>query len=178
MPFPYVWGMKLSDNDPRVELLEKGAPTIYISTTTQHNRLVTCSAFRTGTNNISAVVTTKIHGHQWEGICLSHKQRTLYENDPVHGLDSYLFPSLTTIPSLFNLHHEDIKEMLDELKQKINVLTLEQGTADWHKGRQFSATSSQASNSFHKAFILYQSDNDWCDVAEYEFGKMYHERKY
>ena len=171
--------MKVSDNDPRKELQERGAPTLYVSSTKQHNRTVTCTAFRTGTNNISAVVSSTLHGHRWEGICLSPKQRMMYETDPEHGLDDFLFPNLSTTPSLFDTYHDDIKEMLDELgNERVNVLTLEQGTADWHKGRQFSTTSSQASHSFHSALILYQSDDNWCDTAEYLFGKKYDERKY
>ena len=40
-------------------------------------------------------------------------------------------------------------EALQDLRdEKIDVLTLEQGTADWHRGRQFSLTSSQSDGSF------------------------------
>ena len=70
MPFPFVWKMKPTINDPRKVIDEQGAPTLYIREVFKEGRLVTCTAFRTGTNNVSAVVTTKVHGHQWEGICL------------------------------------------------------------------------------------------------------------
>ena len=178
MPFPFVWGMRISDNDVRENLDEKGAPALFVKETLSHNRLVTCTAFRTGTKNVSAVISTLIHGHQWEGICLSSKQRSLYERDAAHGLDKYVFQALTTEPSLFSVHKYDIQDIFDDLRLiNIDVLTIEQGTADWHKGRQFSMTSSQASGAFKMALILNQLDDDWCDVASYLFGEKYHERK-
>ena len=175
-PFPFLWGMKLTQNDKRKLLDEKGAPTIFIRETMKSNRLVSCTAFRTGTNNISAVVTTTNHGHQWEGICLHPKQTAAYERDMEHGLDSLIFEMLASSNELVAMHQNEMKEELSELKnEKIDVLTLEQGSADWHKGRQFSLTSSQADGSFRKAFILYQSNDDWCDTAEYLYGERYYE---
>ena len=118
------------------------------------------------------------HGHQWEGVCLSQKQRSEYEEDKFHGLDKYILQPLTTFASLFEEHKDEIKDMLDDLKGfSVNTITLEQGTADWHKGRQFSLTSSQSSGSFPAALILYQSNDDWCNVATYLFGEKYHESK-
>ena len=178
-PFPFIWGMKVSQHDTRENLDEKGAPALFVKETTQHGRLVSCAAFRTGTKNISAVVSSTIHGHQWEGICLSYKQRTEYESNKFHGLDEYIFEELTTFPLLFEIHNDEIKLMLDDLMNlNIDVLTLEQGTADWHKGRQFSITSSQSSGAFKKAFIIYQAEDDWCEVAAYLFGQKYHEREF
>ena len=178
MPFPFVWGMKISENDVRENLDEKGAPALFVKETLTHNRLLTCTAFRTGTKNVSAVITTMIHGHQWEGICLSSKQRSLYERDTAHGLDKYVFEVLTSEPSLFSIHKDEIDDIFYDLRLiNIDVLTLEQGTADWHKGQQFSMSSSQASGAFKTGFILYQLDDDWCSVAFYLFGEKYHERK-
>ena len=139
------------------------------------NRLVSCIAYRTGTNNISAVLSTKFHGHQWEGICLNPKQQILYEEDPENGLDSLLFVMIG--PSPFAKDHEDeMKLILEELSiERIDVLTSEQGSADWHKGRQFSLTSSQADGSFRMAFIIHQSDDDWCSIAQFLYGNDYHE---
>ena len=171
--------MKPSRNDTRKELEEKGAPTIFIREIMKSNRLVSCIAFRTGTNNISAVVTTTVHGHQWEGICLNPKQTIAYELDKQHGLDSLIFEMLSLSNELVNEHENEMRDKLDELRnEKINVLTLEQGSADWHKGRQFSLTSAQAGGSFRKAFILYQADDNWCDTAEYLYGDKYYECKY
>ena len=179
MPFPFVWGSaRTTADDPRTVLEEKGAPTLYIKEIMKHNRLLTCAAFRTGTNNVSTVITTKIHGHQWEGISLQPKHRIKYENDPEHGLDEFLFKILYKEPSLIESHKVEMDMMLVILRsENIDVLTLEQGTADWHKGRQFSLTSSQANGSFDKAFINFQNDDDWCKVAEYLYGQNYHESK-
>ena len=178
MPFPFLWGMKPTRNDTRHLLNEKGAPAIYIKEIEKSNRLVSCIAFRTGTNNISAVLTTTIHGHQWEGICLNPKQQKLYEDNPTDGLNSLLFQIIGTSPFVGE-HTEEMKTMLDDLLlDRINVMTLEQGSADWHKARQFSLTSSQADGSFRMAFIIHQSDNDWCDTAEYLYGLQYHRGEY
>ena len=77
------------------------------------------------------------------------------------------------------MNSQEINQLLTYLMDvKIDILTLEQGTADWHKGRQFSLTSSQSSGSFCKALINYQKDNDWCNVAEYLHGQNYHESKF
>ena len=178
MPFPFIWGMKPTANETRTKLDERGAPALFVKEVRKHNRLVSCAAFRTGTQNISAVVTSTIRGHQWEGICLNQKHRIIYENDPKHGLDAFLFKRLAGCPSLIELHQDEMKVMLDELREeKIDVLTMEQGTADWHKCRQFSLTSSQSSGSFQMAFILFQDDNDWCNVAEHLHGEKYYESK-
>ena len=175
-PFPFIWGMKPSQNDDRELLDEKGAPALFVKETSKHGRSVTCAAFRTGTKNISAVVTSMIHGHQWEGVCLSLKQRVEYENDKKHGLDKYIFQPLTSFESLFDAHKDEIKSMLDELMEiSIDVITLEQGTADWHKARQFSITSSQSAGAFKTALVIYQSEDDWCEVASFLFGEKYHE---
>ena len=175
MPFPFLWGMKPTRNDTRELLDEKGSPALYIKEIVKNNRLVSCMAFRTGTNNISAVLSTTIHGHQWEGICLNPKQRILYQEDPEHGLDSLLFVMIGPSPFV-DQHKDEMKLMLDDtLIERIDVLTLEQGSADWHKGRQFSLTSSQADGSFRMAFIIHQSDDDWCNIAEYLYGSTYHE---
>ena len=72
-----------------------------------------------------------------------------------------------------------MKIVLDDiLIEKNDIVTLEQGSADRHKGRQFSMVSSQADGSFQMAFIIHQSDNYWCATAEYLYGSNYHEGKY
>ena len=148
-PFPFVWAMKVRDSDPREKLDERGAPALFIKKTIQHGRLVTCAAFRTGTKNISTVLSTTHHGHQWEGICLSTRQRILYKEDPMHGLDKFIFEALATEKSSYDAKKNQVKELLDELVLlNVDVFTIEQGTADWHQGRQFSATSSQSSGTF------------------------------
>ena len=119
-----------------------------------------------------------VHGHQWEGFCLNQKQRIAYEVDPFHGLDKLLFQKLAGVDELIDKYKDEMDTILIDLKEeKINVLTLEQGTADWHKGRQFSLTSSQSDASFRKAFIIHQQDDDWCIIAEYMNGETYHEGK-
>ena len=178
MPFPYLWGMKKSDRDPRTLLEEKGAPTLFIKELVESDQLMSCMAFRTGTNNVSAVLTKKIHGHQWEGICLKVKDRIAYEQDPKHGLDKLKFKVLAKDSSMMEEFQDEIETEIDELKtEKIDYLTVEQGTSCWHRGRQFSLTSSQASIPFGAALIVYQNNDDWCDVAKYLHGRDYHQRK-
>jgi len=122
-------------------------------------------------------ISTVIHGHQWEGVCVNQVHRDDFKKDPQHGLDDLLFEKLAESDN-FDEHKEDVKVLLEELTdQKINVLTLEQGTADWHMGRKFSLTSSQSDASFQKAFIVNQQDDSWCDTAEYLFGENYHTGK-
>lgn len=179
-PFPCVWGMKVHDSDKRTVLKEKGAPTLYIKEIMNSGRLVTYTAFRTGTKNISAVVSTTTHGHCWEGISLNPKQVNAYNEDPDHGLDSLIFEKIASLSDEDVSEHEmEIKELFDNLRdEKINVVTLTQGTADWFKARQFSFTSSQSHGSFDKALIIYQDDDDWCNVARYVSGATYHNRKW
>ena len=178
MPFPFLWGMKPKRNDTRELLDEKGTPALFIKQISKSGRLVSCVAFRTGTNNISAIITTRLHSHQWEGICVNPKQRILYEEDPEHGLDPLLF-EMVGQSSFVEQYKDEVKSLLDDLLiERINVITLEQGTADWHKARQFSMTSSQADGSFRKALIINQSDDDWCNTAEYLFGSEYHNSEF
>ena len=177
-PFPFLWGMKPRREETRTILTENGCPALYVKEIMSSGKKVSCFAFRTGTSNISAVLSSTIEGHQWEGVCLSHKQRIKWERDQQHGLDAYLFPALATDEALFERHSDGCKTLFNRLQNdKIDVLTLEQGTADWHKGRQFSFTSSQADGSFRMAMILFQDKLAWCNVAEYLEGAEYHNRK-
>ena len=112
-------------------------------------------------------------------MCLDHRQRLLWEEDKNNGLNKFLFNALATHPQLFSELTSEQIALFDELRDdKIDVLTLEQGTADWHKGRQFSLTSSQSDMSFVKAFINFQNDQDWCNIATYLEGDEYHRCKY
>ena len=113
-------------------------------------------------------MSSYIEGHQREGLCLSHKQRMKWEADKEHGLDRLLFCELAIDPALFARFNPACKSLFQKLQEdEIDVLTLEQGTADWHKGRQFSFTPSQADRSFRKALIVFQDNQNWCRVAEY-----------
>lgn len=174
-PFPFWWGPKQPQHDKRQALNPVGAPTLYVKEIVKNGTLVSCLAFRTGTNNISTIITNRIHGHQWEGIALNPKQRIKYMNNKRTGLDSLIFTKMESSDELFEEHKDDIKNHFQVLKAlKIHVLTLEQGTADWFKARQFSLTSSQADGSFRKAFILYQENESWCKIATYLLGEEYH----
>ena len=66
-----------------------------------------------------------------------------------------------------------VQSLQDLRVDKIDVLTLEQGTADWHRGRQFSLTSSQSDGSFRMAMVIYQNDPHFCNVAKYLEGEEY-----
>lgn len=177
-PFPFVWDMKVAESDKRTLLDARGGMTLFLKEIVKYDRLVTCSAFRTGTKNISTIITTKYHGFQWEGVCLNTKHRIIYEEDPYHGLDSFIFERLAATKPYINNFEAEIKTMLDDLLQlKIDALTLEQGTACWHMGRKFSSTSSQANGAFNTAFVIYQKNEDWCNVAKYLFGITYYKCK-
>ena len=178
-PFPFLWGMRPRRGDTRTILTENGCPSLYVKEIFSNGKKATCHAFRTGTSNISAVVSSTIEGHQWEGVCLCPKQRNFWEQDNEHGLDKYLFPALATDPRLFTQFNAACRDLFLRLQDdKIDVLTLEQGTADWHKGRQFSFTSSQADGSFRKALVIFQQNQNWRDVAEYLEGQDYHNCTY
>ena len=178
-PFPFLWGMRPKRGDTRTILTESGCPALYLKEIISNGKKVSCFAFRTGTSNISAVLSSTIEGFQWEGVYLNHKQRIYWERDQEHGLDEFLFPELATNESLFSRFRAACKSLFKKLQdEEVDVLTLEQGTADWHKGRQFSFTSSQADGSFRMAMILFQEKQAWSNVAQYLEGEDYHERKY
>ena len=177
-PFPFLWGMKKKRNDNRTLLKESGCPALYVKQLFHQGEKVSCFAFRTGTSNIATVISSTIDGHQWEGVCLNYKQRLKWEADKIHGLDAYIFPALATNDELFSRLENERFALFDDLKdEKVHILTLEQGTADWHKGRQFSFTSSQSDGAFKKAFINFQNDESWCKIATYLDGQDYHTRK-
>ena len=178
-PFPFIWEMKKDERDPRTKLDVSGSPALFLKQVMKHNRLVTCAAFRTGTKNISTILTTTIHGHQWEGICLNPRHQILYEIDPIHGLDEFIFERLATTKNLGDRFQVEIDSILqDKLLFEINSLTLEQGTQCWFKGRQFSLTSSQADGAFSTAFVIRQQDNNWKMIAKYMHGPDYHKCEY
>ena len=178
-PFPFVWDMRVPEGDRRTKLDAKGAPALFVKDIKKHNRLVTCTAFRTGTNNISTVVSSTLHGHQWEGVCLSDKQQAMYEADKHHGLDCLLFKKIASSKGLFDEFADGIAdELVDLLLFKIDAITIEQGTADWFKARQFSLTSSQAGAGFGKAFVIFQDEIEWNKVATFLHGEKYYERKF
>ena len=171
--------MKPKRAEKRTNLKESGCPSLYLKEIISNGKKVSCFAFRTGTSNISAVVSSTIDGHEWEGVCLNYKQRFFWERDKENGLDRYLFPALATDEGLFSQFKAVCNNLLKNLKgEEIDVLTLEQGTADWHKGRQFSFTSSQADASFRMALLAFQDDQNWCHVASYLEGEEYHNCEY
>lgn len=178
-PNPYVWGMKTSDNDRRTKLDEKGCPTLFVKSITYGSRKISVHAFRTGTKNISTVISSCIHGHKWEAIALNPKQRLLYSIDPEEGLKNFYFQKLSASPRLFFENEFEIKRLFDDLiEEEIDVMTLAQGTVDWHRGRQFSFTSSQSDDAIKKAIIVYQDDNDWCEVGQYLEGENYRQGEF
>ncbi len=177
-PNPFIWGMKTSENDTRTVLDEKGCPTIYSKFICHSGRKISVHAFRTGTKNISTVISSTIHGHQWEGIALNPKQRNLYLQDPDEGLKSFYFQMLSSSPEEFSDRKVTIKYLFEDLvEDNIDVITLAQGTVDWHLGRKFSFTSSQADFAIAKAIVAYQDDDDWCKVGKYLEGNSYRRGK-
>jgi hypothetical protein len=171
--------MKPTRNDTRTLLKESGCAALFLKEIIAKGRKVSCFAFRTGTNNVSSIVSTQLEGHQWEAICLNQKHTIAWESDKKNGLDHLLFKPLATHADLFCQFKVERESLFDVLKDEhVDVLTLEQGTADWHKGRQFSLTSSQADGSFRKALIVYQDDENWCKVAEYLQGEDYYTGKF
>ena len=102
-------------------------------------------------------------------------QAVEYQKDPHHGLDDLLFEMLASADGQLEEHRIEISDLFFELKSEVvDVLTLEQGTADWHKGRQFSLSSSQTDGAFRKAFIIYQERESWRTIARYLFGENYY----
>lgn len=178
-PFPFNWGKKSKNrSDRRTYLSETGSPALFIKEIFSGGRLCSIFAFRTGTGNISAVVTNTIHHHEWEAISLNLKHRLLWEGDKQHGLDFLHFPCMANFPELFGIYHEDMIEALEYLREeRVDVLTLEQGTQCWFKGRMFSMTSSQSDGSFRKALIIYQANEHFCKVAKYLEGDNYYQCK-
>lgn len=178
-PFPFLWGMKPKNGDTRTILTETGCPALYIKDIVFKGVKISCFAFRTGTGNISTVVSSSIEGHQWEGVCLSAKERKCWEDDKCHGLDKFLFLALATHPEFFDQFKEQRFALFDQLRaEEVDVLTLDQGSACWHKGRQNSFTSSQSDGAFSKAFIVYQDKLEWCHVGTHLEGEEYHRGKH
>ena len=94
-------------------------------------------------------------------------------------MDKFLFCKLTTCPDLFPRFQIQAETLFDQLmSNEIDVLTIDQGTADWHTGRHFSLTSSQSDGSFRMAFIIFQENDNWCAIARYLEGDDYHASKY
>ena len=79
------------------------------------------------------------------------------------------------LPQLSSFCHLLCNSLRDE---KVNVLTIEQGTADWHKGRLMSLSSRSSDGSFRMALIIFQHDANWQMIAKYLEGDDYHESKF
>ena len=103
----------------------------------------------------------------------------MWNADKKNGLDHLIFPQLA-VSCKFEGHFDfEMREILNEIKdEKVHVFTLEQGTQDWFKARQFSVTSSQSDAAFRKAMILHQDSKDWHDVARYLEGDNYKTREF
>ncbi len=178
-PFPFIWGKRPGRADRRTYLSETGTPALFIKNVHRGGRRVSLFAFRTGTGNISAIVTNTMHQHEWEGITLNPEHKTLWTADKRNGLNHLHFPCMARSPELAGMYHQDMVDFLQKLREeKIDVITLEQGTADWHRARQFSLTSSQSDGSFQKAMIIYQDDEDFRKVAKYLEGENYYRCKF
>lgn len=178
-PNPFIWGAtKERQNDPRTKLDEKGCASVHLKSIMKNGRTISVHAFRTGTKNISSVISSTIHGHAWEATALNPKQRIKWEKDSDKGLKEYYFQKLSSCNELFSDYEFEIERLFDEfIEERIDVLTLTQGTVDWHQGRQFSFTSFQADSSITKAIIVYQDDDDWCAIGEHLEGCNYRQGK-
>lgn len=177
-PNPFLWQMKQGDNDTRTYLDEKGCPAIFLKVISYCGRRICVHAFRTGTKNISTVITSSIDEHDWEATALNPKQRILYEKDPEHGLKHLYFQMLSSSSESYLNFKWSIKNLFDELiEDEVDILTLSQGTVDWHRCRQFSFTSSQSDDAIKKAIVVYQNDKDWCKIGAFLEGENYRDGK-
>lgn len=87
---------------------------------------------------------------------------------------------LAKLPSSSQQHEDCIKETQKDLtNEDVHVNSSSgYGAAEWHKACQFSMTSSQASFENKTALIIYQSNEDCCDVNKYLLEGKYYECKY
>ena len=165
--WPFTYLQKLKETDKRTLLVVKGAPTLFIKKTKQSGITVTASAFRNGTESISTTVSSIHQGHHWEGIALDSSQERDYSVDK----QSLLKYACSYEISADNNEESTMEKLvMDEVKDGIDIITLCQGSADWHWARKLRLTSSTTHETFKKAFRLYGNRAHWKRVAEFHYG--------
>ena len=79
--WPYTYKQKLKQNNNWTLLSTKGASTLFMEHVQKKFRNFSASAFCSGTDNISTVVSSMFRGHHWEGIALYQHELVKYRDD-------------------------------------------------------------------------------------------------
>ena len=165
LSWPFTYDQKLGANDKHTKVESKGAPALFVKTVNESAKMVTASSFRNGSDSVSNTISTIHRGHHWEGIALNENHHQEYENDNT-SMHRYTFNRDVCFSDVSQAE----KEIIDQLKAKVDPITIAQGSADWHMGRNFSLTSSQCHGTFKKAFPLFASNESWKIVAKHLYG--------
>lgn len=130
--WPFVFLQKVGQNDKRMLVDTKGAPTLFLKqckAATNSRRKMNATAFRNGTEKVATAVSSMHNQHQWEAIAMHNYDLKSYDEDK-NALKSKFFRRVDFEDVAHYNNEKDneeddlIQRILDE---KIIPVTLEQG---------------------------------------------------
>lgn len=147
----FTYDQYLQSNDTRKLLNTQGCASQFVKFQKIHNKTLTLSAFKNGTNTISLAISTLHSGHSWEGIPFNNDCTYPSQSDCLKEI--YINKEAVENP-------ESCKDaILDLMNGRIKFLSREQGTSDWFLLRKMSFSSSIASSAFNSYFpLLYRGE--------------------
>lgn len=153
--WPITYDQKIRGKDDRLLLSTSGAPCLVIKEAKIGNKRLTIAAFKNGTNSCSMAISSKYHEHMWDGIPRDNNSKQPERSDYVELLQlrNQRFPFSGTAKEL----------LLNHMESNVQVITIKQGSSDWHLLRKFSFTSSQSWASFSSLFPFRYKDEDLQD---------------
>lgn len=105
------------------------------------NQRLTIGAFRSGTDNISLAVSSKHHENQWDYLLLDPNHLHLYQE--ANDLKQFAF-SRVKIAMHDDATKSHIEQIMDNITDSVEAITITKGTVDWKYARRFSFTSATA----------------------------------
>ena len=125
--WPFTYDQVLKENDGRMLVDGKGAPTLYLKWCKAGHKYLFASAFRNGSGKVATAVSTMHTQHHWEGVALKPSELVQYKDDNLSLVSSF-FSRVSDLDNDERMEGEDEKEVLNELlRTKIVPYTLRQG---------------------------------------------------
>lgn len=144
--WPFTYNQVLKENDSRTLVDVQGAPTLFLKYCTVGHRHLFMSAFRNGSKSVACAVSSLHKNHHWEGVALVDSEVQEYKKDKRSlaknffeqvdlGADDdddrLLDDSRMDDRRLSHVNVEDWieeeREVMGELKESIDMMTLRQG---------------------------------------------------
>lgn len=123
--WPFTFGQTLNETDKRINIDQRGAPTLFLSWCKAGSKHLFASAFRNGSDRVATAISSLHKSHEWEGIAFKPAELRAYQAD-----SSALISKFFQRVELDDKDEESPREavlMEELLEDRIEPFTLRQG---------------------------------------------------